>query len=125
MKTPHHLFRQAKVEALKSQCNYRLGAVIVNRKIRSSGRNRVKTHPIMHRYHRPDRLIGIHAEIDACLKLPREQLVGADLYVCRILKNREFSLAKPCPVCLEILRRFDLRKVYYTINESEYGVIKL
>ena len=125
MKTPKHMFRRARAEAIKSNCNYRLGAVIVNRKIRSRGRNRLKTHPIMHKFHQPNRMLGIHAEIDACLKLPQEQLIGADLYVCRILNNRRFSLAKPCSVCLEIMRRFNLRKVYYTISDEEYGVIKL
>jgi deoxycytidylate deaminase len=79
----------------------------------------------MHKYHRPTRLLGIHAEIDACLSLPQSQLVGADLYVCRIQKDKQFSLAKPCHVCLEILRRFQVKRVFYTINEDEYGVIKL
>jgi tRNA(Arg) A34 adenosine deaminase TadA len=125
MITPNYMFKQAKIEAFKSKCAYRLGAVIVNKKIRGYGRNQFKTHPIMHRYHRPTRLLGIHAEIDACLSLPQEQLVGSDLYVCRVLRNKNMALAKPCPVCLEILRRFQVRRVFYTINKDKYGVIKL
>lgn len=125
MRTPNHMFRQAKREALKSRCSYRLGAVVVNRKIRGVGRNRFKTHPIMHKYHVPNRLLGVHAEIDACLRLPQEQLVGADLYVCRIRKDRKFATAKPCHVCVEILRRFQVKRVFYTISDDEFGVIKL
>jgi len=125
VRSSHRLFEQAKAEALKSKCGYRLGAVIINKKVCSQGRNRSKTHPIMHKYHRPNRLLGIHAEIDACLKLPAQHLIGADLYVCMIMMNGEHALAKPCEVCLEIMRRFKVGRVFYTIHDDEYGVIKL
>jgi hypothetical protein len=36
-----------------------------------------------------------------------------------------YALAKPCPVCLEIMKRFKVGRVFYTIHEDEYGVIKL
>ncbi len=48
------------------------------------------------------------------------------LYVSRIAKkDGNFSLAKPCKNCMTRIRAYRVKKVYYTISNSEYGVICL
>jgi len=60
-----------------------------------------------------------HAEA----RLARKLDYGSVVYVSRTLKNGDVALAKPCARCYAILRGKGVRKVFYTINESEYGVI--
>ena len=70
-----------------------------------------------------ERLKGLHAEVSACLNGPNT-LKGTTLYVCRLLSNGEFALAKPCTDCQQILDSFGVSKVYYTIDDETYGIWK-
>jgi len=60
-----------------------------------------------------------HAERKAI----RKSDYGATLYVARVTKNNEIAMAKPCASCLVALRSKRVKRVYYTINEKEYGVL--
>lgn len=122
MKRVELYFRQARNMAELSHFRIRMGAVVVRqRRIIGQGHNVLKSHPMVHR---PGNFFRcIHAEIAACLNGPRD-LSGADLYVCRILKNGAFALAKPCEACDELLARFKLRRVYYTTDEQKYGEVR-
>ena len=67
----------------------------------------------------PDRIA--HAEYRLASKLDH----GAIVYVARI-KTGDWSLglAKPCPACQKILKSRKVKKIYYSIDENEYGVIE-
>jgi deoxycytidylate deaminase len=112
--------------ALKSISKYRLGAVIAKRKkILQVGFNQMgKTHPQMQKYVKGDWTPGLHAEVDCCLGLPAEDLLGADVYVGRIMKNGLPSLARPCEVCQRFLKNVGVRVVYYSTREG-WGKIEL
>ena len=114
-------FNAARQQALKSDCSYRLGAVVMKQKIVGRGFNTLKSHPMMQD---ADYLKGIHAEISACIDGPRE-LAGTHLYVCRLLRNGEFALAKPCDTCQRLLDKAGVRKVYYTISNEEFGILDI
>lgn len=63
----------------------------------------------------------IHAELDAILKLPREEIRGAEIYVSGICIPKTYDpldaprriLSKPCEVCQEFLKDYALKGIYY------------
>ena len=62
----------------------------------------------------------MHAECKLCRKLD----YGAIVYVARVrLDNYEFAMARPCFDCRKIMRTKRVNKVYYTINNFQYGVL--
>jgi len=61
-----------------------------------------------------------HAEHRLCKKLTTNSIV----FVVRIDAEGNYRLAKPCATCLARLKIVKTRKVYYTINNFEYGVIE-
>jgi len=115
-------FRHARMQAEKSYFRIRMGAVVVlRRKIIAGGCNVLKSHPMVHK---PGNFFRcIHAEVAACLNGPRD-LSGCDVYVARILKNGIFAMAKPCEACDELLIRFRVRRVYYTVDETKFGEVR-
>jgi len=60
-----------------------------------------------------------HAERRSCKRGGR----GATVYVARVLRNGELAMARPCPRCLAYLTSMRVKRIYYSINEKEYGVI--
>lgn len=48
---------------------------------------------------------------------------GSTIYVVRIGANEEFRLAKPCKSCRQTMKLRGIRRCYYTISDSEWGVI--
>lgn len=62
-----------------------------------------------------------HAEYRVARKID----VGAVIYVVRILRSGAMAIAKPCDDCRKILITKGASKVYYSINENEYGVMAL
>jgi len=63
-----------------------------------------------------------HAEYRLCRKLD----VGAIVFVYRVKRgSKKVGKARPCEDCQRVLRAVGVSKVYYTINEFEYGVMYL
>jgi len=61
-----------------------------------------------------------HAEFRICRKLDK----GSTVFVVRIgVGDRTFKLAKPCRTCQNTMRKHGVEKVYYSISDTEYGVI--
>lgn len=60
-----------------------------------------------------------HAEMRLCRKLDYYGTV----FVARRLASGGWGLARPCIDCQRILRSRRVRRVYYTVNQNEYGVI--
>ena len=77
-----------------------------------------KTHPINKRFYDSNFEVGQHAEINACLGVDPVDLVGAELYVYRILKDGSPALARPCRMCQNYLRSVGVKKVYYTTRNG-------
>ena len=59
----------------------------------------------------------LHAELGAVLGLDRTQTQGATAYVVRV-KNGEWRMSKPCPMCEGALRHCGVKKVVYTTNDG-------
>ena len=67
----------------------------------------------------------LHAELGCVLGQDRRTTSGATMYVVRINRFHEYRMSKPCDMCHEVLRHCGIKKVVYTISESEVGIIKL
>lgn len=62
-----------------------------------------------------------HAEHRLAMKLTR----GCDVFVVRVKKNGSAGLAKPCPACQRRLKRAGVRRVFYTVENKEAGILWL
>jgi len=48
---------------------------------------------------------------------------GGILYVARVAKlTRQFAMAYPCEPCQAAIRAMSVKRVIYSINESQYGI---
>lgn len=114
MKSVTRYFQLAKQVALKggSRRRYRLGAV----GIRSDGAI-VAANNITTRKPEP----RAHAET----RLTRKLDWGSNVYVVRILSDGTLAMAKPCKHCQNAMRLRGIRYCYYSISDSEYGVLIL
>lgn len=62
-----------------------------------------------------------HAERRLCARLDW----GATVIVVRLDANFELALSKPCRHCERALRRWGVKKVYYSISPNEIGILYL
>jgi len=111
-------FRLARKESLKSTHDFKVGAVLVSRKPISVGHNVTKTHP---KFSNPNLGVktSIHAEIN-CLLHSEAGVAGATMYIYRETKDGEPALSRPCPECLEHLRDFGIKCVYYSVPHAPF-----
>lgn len=60
-----------------------------------------------------------HAEGRVLRKLGKNGVI----YVARISKSSGgYAMARPCGMCQNRIRSFDVRRVYYSINDTHYGL---
>jgi tRNA(Arg) A34 adenosine deaminase TadA len=106
------MFRLAERIAIKKNDirRYCIGAV----GLRADG-TIVKSTNLPCRYPEPQ----AHAEARLCRKLDK----GSIVYVVRVLKNGDYANATPCRTCRSFMQMVGVRRCYYTITNSEYGVI--
>ena len=62
-----------------------------------------------------------HAESRLCRKLTPESTVA----VVRVLADGSWAMARPCKNCQKCLKRVGVKRVYYTIQPDEFGVMIL
>ena len=116
-----------KMASFSSYGKFKHGAVLVKHgAIMSAGHNKDKPCSFGGRF-RP-KILGeatIHAELAAILNMPRSSTENADVYVVRIGAGNELRYSKPCPMCEEALRFVGVKRVFYSLGEGEYEVMKL
>jgi pyrimidine deaminase RibD-like protein len=110
------MFRIAKEVAKCGDCveakrNYRLGAV----GIRTDG-TLVCSSNITTREPRKE----AHAEYRVCQKLN----IGSVIFVVRIGESNRLRMARPCKDCQSMMKNGGIDRVYYSISDNEYGVIR-
>lgn len=111
-------FEKAKQAALRSNYKYKVGACLVIGNEVYTGWNRVdKTHPkSMTDFNK------IHAEFDVLYKAGfyNEKLSSAEIYIYRITKKGNPALSKPCPGCINLLRKYKINRIYFTDIDGYY-----
>ncbi len=104
-------FTLAREEALKSVETFRHGAVLMRRNsVVAFGRNKNANSV---------GLPSIHAEMDACWKLDKNERVrDLHLVVVRVTKTG-LACSRPCAACLRSLKQRGIRKITFTTGHSD------
>jgi deoxycytidylate deaminase len=133
-----HKHLESALELASNNCydahvDYHLSAIIVSGgSIISCGFNKGATNSFVEHY--ADRVRGkrnfclsTHAEMDAVLKVrSKTDLTGCKIFVARKRKDNGLpGMAKPCPICEEVLLSYGIKRAYYTIDENNYGIMKI
>lgn len=63
---------------------------------------------------------NIHSHAEG--RLIKKLNINSVIYVARITKDNCFACAKPCSGCSNIIRSRRISKVYYTIDDDNYGL---
>lgn len=124
----------AKVAAANPAQREKLAAAIVCRnKIISVGMNSMKSHPMAAKYGKNEHAVYLHAEVAAIKNALREIAVDdftkCDIYITRVKKEKPFTnkyvwgLAKPCAGCERAIAEFGLKRVIYTCDDGDIGVM--
>jgi len=132
-----YAINKAKAHEYEPSMEHHVCAVIVRGGcILSVGFNQRKTNAFVEYY--TDKVRGwgrgyclsTHAEQDSILAIRKKtDLTGCTIYVARLRspesKYGEVGLSRPCNICQKVLLSYGLKKAYYTINDNEYGVMKI
>lgn len=103
-------------DALDNGMTHQLCSLVVHKnRVLSIGYNSRKTHTIMN----GTRMEMLHAECNALLRCHEAAVDGAEVIVARIKPSGKPGLAKPCEACEKIMRRFGIRRVFYTTNSDD------
>lgn len=104
----------------KDNLEYELCAIVVRGgKAISVGFNKRNNSGLMRHYAIRDHQT-IHAEVDAILQIRKKiDLTGCKIFVCRVRKNGEVGLARPCGTCQAVLKAYGIKVMHYTTNSGE------
>jgi len=106
---------------------FRLCALIVSGgNILSIGFNQSRTHGYIEVI-KKNKWTNLHAEIDAILKARRKiDLRGSKMFIVRLIeKNTHFAIARPCEMCQRAIKSYGIKKVYYSIDDDTYAIMKI
>ena len=86
--------------------------------------NSCKSHPKTLEYdYKNHQLVGLHAELNACMKSGREDLRDFKMVVIRFNRNNKMANSKPCCGCQSVIKQFNVGEVWYSTDIGQ--VIKL
>lgn len=120
MKRITRYMRIAHKEALKSEDEFRFGAVVVvGKNIVGKGFNQgSKTHPIQAEMY-PNRVgTGLHAEIAALRGLRPYDVKNGEMFIYRLKDDGTVGAARPCDKCFEFIQDIGLVRVFFTSGNS-------
>lgn len=132
----HKFLRQARQKALDHEFDefqeFFLCALIVKGgTVVSTGFNNQNTNQFVEHYAnlargRRDYCLSTHAEMDAVLKVRNKtDLRGTKIYVARVKADGSIGMSRPCCICQQVLYNYGIKRAFYTINDNEYGVMRV
>jgi tRNA(Arg) A34 adenosine deaminase TadA len=95
-------------------------------RILSVGFNKQKKNSFVDHYaHHPG--CTTHAEVNAILKVRKKiDLTGCKIYVARLKKiDRTLGNSKPCAMCHQIIKRYGISKIYYTVEKNKFNIMRV
>lgn len=115
--------------ALKSDFkkkNYRHGAILVyNGHIIGRG---VNQNVWLEGYERYNEFQSIHAEVHCLLRMKNKHNVkilrNSEMYVCRLNRQGQLLMSKPCKTCQKFIASFGIKTVWYSTEKGweSYGI---
>lgn len=115
--------------------DYKLCAIVVSGgNVISVGYNKRNTNAFVEHYADQvkgkgrDFCMSTHAEQNAVL-LARNKtdLTGSKIFVARLRRHKgmdPIAMARPCPICENVLKAYGIKRAYYTIDNDHYGIMK-
>lgn len=70
-------------------------------------------------------MAGVCAEEALLRHPPKKGRIGSKVYVARVTKQGEVTMAKPCKKCQLILKNKKVKKVFYTDWEGKWQELSL
>lgn len=121
--------QQATEHKYDDSMEYRLCAVIVSGgRILSVGYNKRNLNGFVRHYQSNVRefCCATHAEQDAVLSIRKKiDLTGSKMFVVRLNANGGYAMSRSCSMCVKVLRGYGIQKSYYSINNDQFGLLKL
>lgn len=109
-------------ELNKSQCNrYKVGAVVFkSSKILSSGHNSIRTCSMIRPKFKQWKE-SLHAEQAAIIQLDWSKTKNTSILIlrCNNKKNSTLSLARPCKICMDLIKHIGMKDLYYSNRQGE------
>jgi deoxycytidylate deaminase len=98
---------------------YKIGAVIFSKnRILGSGHNDIRCNSIHPKYKNFEN--SLHAEQAAILSVKDwSVLKGSSIFVIRMNLTGNISMAKPCDMCMSMIKHVGIKKIYYTNRFGE------
>jgi len=118
------VYYKAKKKATENGRTYHLAAVLRRKgRVVRIGENTHKTHPSFKRQYEDGTWAShMHAEMNVL----RFAQPGDDLEVMRFKKHcHSLTMAKPCPICEELIKKAGITNVRYTNWEGEWESLPL
>ena len=119
------IIKRCITECKKSTYKKKMGAVLFNKsRIISSACNGIRYSCAIH----PKYKLwanSLHAEQSCLIGTDWKKISNCELLVMRLNNNDEFRLAKPCSMCMNLIKHCKIKTVYYTTNDGTIEKIKL
>jgi tRNA(Arg) A34 adenosine deaminase TadA len=116
-----NLSKQSKFETFKH------GAVLFDKKVINTSFNSLNRHTRFgQRFNSNDYHVNsLHAELGAILNVPASLTIGSSVFVVRTNGLGQLRLSYPCDMCLGAMKFVGVKKVYFSIDDSTVGIMKL
>ena len=107
---------------LEHRCSH-MAFLIKCGKIVHIGTNSCKSHPKTLEYdYKNHQLVGLHAELNVCMKSGKENLKDYSMVVLRVDRKGNLANSRPCCGCQSVIKQFNIGDVWY--SDSKGDVVK-
>lgn len=104
---------------LEHRCSH-IAFLIKNSKIVHIGTNSCKSHPQTLKYaYKNHQLVGLHAELNVCMKSGKEDLRDYKMVVLRVDRTGKLNNSKPCCGCQSVIKQFNIQEVWHSDHKGE------
>lgn len=117
----------ARRQAQQSEYLFKHGAILVKSgTIVNCAHNKVVYSSFANRFMRKEGYYGTcHAEIGVILGIDKKITNNCDLYVVRLDYLGNLKLSAPCDMCCLAAKFVGIKRVFYSIDNTKMGVLKL
>ena len=104
---------------LEHRCSH-IAFLIRRGKIIHIGTNSCKSHPETLKYaYKDHQKVGIHAELNVCMKSGKENLKDYSMVVLRVDRKGNLANSRPCCGCQSVIKQFSIGDVWYSDSKGE------
>jgi deoxycytidylate deaminase len=68
--------------------------------------------------------LGLHAEQAAIWSLGKKETRGTIMFVVRVRRNGTLGMAKPCRMCMDMIKAAGVKRIYYSTADGRIACIR-